>query len=209
MPEVQEAISKMDKEKNKKKCRELFVEFFDKYSIVTKELQDIPKNKPYPYDLDGVHALCSFELDDVNILRGYRDGKHLIIAVNLTKKNEDILREFQRIIKQVRKDYRIPKDNTRNKEFTLDIWKVYDYHKKDNLNFSRIAKELSGKNENPTDNKIVRSYFMQTKRSYSEAVKIIKIVEKELKEKADDMAVAELSNNDFQNMLRNMSKNDY
>src|SRR3990167_6042404 len=128
IPEVQEALSKIDKEKNKKKRVGLARCFYRKYNVPPARPKDIRKYKSY--DPDVVQALCSFELDSTKSLSRYRDGKHLIIVVNLTKKNQDIFNEFKRIIKQVRKDYRIPQDTTRDRDLMLNIWDVYDLRNK-------------------------------------------------------------------------------
>ncbi len=154
MPEVRKALDEIESEKNLNRRNGLIVEFFEKYNESYNTLKNIRKRKSY--DPNVVRALCNFEKDSKGLLR-YRDGKHLIIAVNLTKKNRDIFSEFEQIIKQAKKDYRIPKDNTKDKTPMLDIWKIYDLRNK-SMKWSEVTACIWRKYSKDNQRQAIRYY---------------------------------------------------
>jgi hypothetical protein len=174
MPAVQKALSEIENEKSKNKRNGLIAEFLEKYNVSPNVFKNIRKYKSY--DPDVVQVLCNFELDSTKSLSRYRDGKHLIIAVNLTKKNQDIFNELEWIIKQARKDYHIPKDNTKDKNPMLDIWEIYDLRnkgKKWSAVTARIFRKYSKQNER------------QAKRYYKKAKEIYESVKASINNKGD------------------------
>lgn len=166
MPEVQKALNEIENEKDKNRRNGLMVEFSGKYKEPPNVFKNIRKRKSY--DPDAVRALCNFEMDSTKSLSRYRDGEHLIIAVNLTKKNQDIFNELKWIIKQARRDYCIPKDSTKDKNPMLDIWEIYDLRTKgikSSVVTARIFRKHSEQNERQ-----VKRYYNKAKRIY-ESVK--------------------------------------
>lgn len=187
IPEVQKDLESISaKHVNKRERERLEVEFYRKYGEPIKLLQHpevFSKYKKYYHNLNTIHVFSNFNKNDPKCLSAYKDGKHIIIAVDMSKKKQDIMKEFEKALDRINKDYNIPKDKTRDRGTVEDIWIIYDYHKKDKQNFSQIAKKLSHSNKNPTEDEIVRSYYMKVKRAYSKAKEIIEIVRVELKQK--------------------------
>lgn len=185
MPVVQKEALAIEKESNEKEKVELQLIFLEKY----KELPGLLKHPEvfnkykHSFDLNTIHVFNNFEKSDLDSISKYRDGKHIIIAVDMSKKRKDIMREFGKVLARISKDYKIPKDNTRDKETVQDIWKIYDYHKKDKLNFVQIARKISGRKGNPSYDPKLESYVKQVRTAYKKAVDIIEQVRKEIRKK--------------------------
>lgn len=113
----------------------------------------------------------------------FREGRYLTIEVDFYKSKNQIINEMESVIKFYRKF--ISKPSQRDTELTrlkCSIWEVYDMHKKDNLNFTEIARRLSGMKGN-CSNENLKAVYKQVKRAYNKACKIIQGVEKEINDK--------------------------
>ena len=73
----------------------------------------------------------------------------MLLAVDVTKKKQNIINEFKKLLNRIEKDYDIPKDTTRDKDIKEELWEIYDYKTKDRLSFLSIARRKTGLNENP------------------------------------------------------------
>ena len=98
--------------------------------------------KKYFHHPVAIHVLSNWKKDN---LSEYRDGRHVILAVDITKKKGDVIKEFKKVLDRIEKDYAIRKDTTRDKETVENIWEIYDCKTKNRLNFTQIARKLSGK----------------------------------------------------------------
>lgn len=72
------------------------------------------------------------------------------------------------------------KSKERNRDFTYYPWEIYDAHRIEGKSFTRIAKEKSGINKNPSHDPIVMAAYKAVTRAYLQAEKIIKQVETEI-----------------------------
>jgi hypothetical protein len=105
-----------------------------------------------------------------------RDGRYLSMEVDLTQKKEKIMANVQDAIDRFVRH--VEKKPSREKETTLDPWTIYDMHHEEGLNFSQIAKRISGINENVFDNEKFMSVYKQVERAYSKARKLVAAAKK-------------------------------
>lgn len=173
--EVQRELKAIEKETDKEKNIDLYSRFYCKYKVDAGLLKhpEVFNKYKHSFNLNTIHVFMNYEKSDLNSISEYRDGRHIIIAVDITKKDAEIKKDFEQTLKRIRKDCKIPKDNTREKETVQDIWKVYDFFEKDKLNFVQIARKISGKGGNPTYNKGLEAYVKQVRRAYKKAVDIM------------------------------------
>lgn len=185
IPEIQRESEAIEQEVDKEKKSKLWWRFFENYKVFPEELKhpELFHKRKHSFDLNTMYVFNNFEKYDLDFISNYRDGKHIIIAVDMSKKRQDITRELNKTLTRISKEYKIPKDNTRDKETVQDIWKIYDYHKKDKLNFVQIASKVSGIRDNPSYNSRLDSYVKQVGRAYKKAEDIIKQISKEIEEK--------------------------
>lgn len=183
IPEIQKELEAIEKESGKTKRTELELRFFDKYKIPAKLLKhpEVFGKHGHWFDLNTIHLFTNFEKSDLNSISKHRDGKYIIIAVNMSKKRQDIIRDFNKILTRISKDCKIPKDKSRDKETVWDIWEIYNYHKKNKLNLVQIARKISGQKGNPTHNSKLEAYVKQVRRAYKKAEDIIKQIGREVK----------------------------
>jgi hypothetical protein len=181
-PEVQSEIDLINSEKDKEKKGLLNSNFRDKYHFSPEYLQNpemfYKYNKYYIFS-DAIVVFSNFDKNSPYCLKKYRDGKHIILAVDVTKKRGGIIKEFEKLLDRIERDYKVPKDTTRDKGFVGDIWKIYDYKTKDKLTFVEIARRLSGIKDNPTYNEKLEMHRQRVKRAYSKAKDIINRVKKQ------------------------------
>ncbi|NUO06969.1 MAG: hypothetical protein HUU07_16510 [Candidatus Brocadia sinica] len=105
-----------------------------------------------------------------------RNNKYLVLQIDLTRKKTDVMREIESIISVAVKN--VPKTKKRDRNNTLDHWKIYDMRHKDGLNFREIANKLwPNRGTNYLD---LKNDSMQVKRAHDKAKRIIQQVEKEL-----------------------------
>lgn len=163
IPEIQRELEAIEKESGKTKRTALELSFFDKYKIPAKLLKhpEVFNKHKYWFDVNTIHIFSGFEKSDLDSISKYRDGKHVIIAVDMSKKRKDITREFNEVLTRISKDYKIPKDKTRDSVTTQEIWKVFDSSKNDKKSYVQIAKETSKKNLDSQDSQVkqvIRAY---------------------------------------------------
>lgn len=97
-------------------------------------------------------------------------GERLYLEVDI--RNYPVTAIMEDIMQIITHYKEILKDTGRNKEFTLDIWRIYDM-KASGLNFSQIARQLSGIEGNPSYNDDLMKCYKQVKRAYEKARTII------------------------------------
>ena len=107
------------------------------------------------------------------------DGKYLLLKIDLTENRNSILINIKDKIDFYRKY--VNRREIRNREYTCSPWEVYDLHHNEGLNFSQIARKLSGINENPAYNEKVMAKYKACKRAYSKAKEMIIQAGKKLK----------------------------
>ncbi len=206
IPEVQKDMKVMIGTTDKEKRNELLYKYRGiKYPL---ELLQKPTtfhrySKWYLHS-GAVYFLSNWQKDNLNSLSQYRDGKHVVLAVDVTKKDSAIMKEVGKLLGRIKKDYERPKDATKDKDTVEDIWKVYDYKTKDRLNFTQIARKLSGEKGNPTYNAKLKARLESVKRAYKKAKKIINTVEQEVKETIIANAERKKAEDETKEMLKRM-----
>ncbi|MGV8058634.1 MAG: hypothetical protein AB2L12_11510 [Smithellaceae bacterium] len=113
---------------------------------------------------------------DLNLIESelvsYQDGR-LIIMVDLDFSRDQIREEFDKVL-----DDWSDTSTDRTKGSTVDIWEVYDKHKKENKSLLRIAVEILESGRQPgADSEDDRKYKI-IERAFKKACKIIEAVEK-------------------------------
>ncbi|MEK6589229.1 MAG: hypothetical protein AABZ11_00975 [Nitrospinota bacterium] len=104
------------------------------------------------------HKRLEGDRNDPNVIHGhlmtspikYKCGKHLFMIVDLSRTKKELMREFEENIKGYQEIF--PKSRNRNKETTCNIWEVYDM-KSSGVNFSEIARRISGIRGNPSNDR--------------------------------------------------------
>ena len=94
----------------------------------------------------------------------YRDGKHVVLAVDVTKKDSAIMKEVGKLLGRIKKDYERPKDATKDKDTVETFGKFTIIKQKTGLNFTQIARKLSGEKGNPTYNAKLKARLESVKR---------------------------------------------
>jgi hypothetical protein len=206
MPEVQNDLKVIIRTKDKEKRDELF----DKYRGIKFSLELLRKpttfhrySKWYLHP-SAIHVLSNWQKNNLNSMSEYRDGKHVMLAIDITKKKVDIIKEFKKVLDRIGKDYDIQKDTSRDKDTAENIWEVYDYKTKDRLGFTQIARKVSGEKGNPTYNAMLGVYLKRVKRAYSKAREIINKVEREVKETVIANAERKKAEDESKEMLKRM-----
>ncbi|TVM00176.1 MAG: hypothetical protein CV087_15360 [Candidatus Brocadia sp. WS118] len=120
---------------------------------------------------------------DFNPTAWLRDDRYLTVEIDLTKKKTDIIGSVSKYVDTFSKSIMNPLRMTRNKRTEVDLWTVYDMRRKEGLNFTEIARRLSGKTGNPTYSPELAAFLKMVKRAYTKAEKAINTVNKELREK--------------------------
>jgi len=143
------------------------------------EIMHANKFKGRPKCVEVVETISTFEkpiykvgTNNVEALSGDR----LYLKVNIRDTKENLLENFKRIIYEY-KELLSEEPSKKNRGTRFDPWKIYDMYKKE-PNFSRIAKKLSGINENPSYNSVVKKYYKAVKNAYKQACQMIELVSK-------------------------------
>ncbi len=189
IPEVQKDLMLLVKEPTKEKELELINKYWGILGFSPKLLENtkaLPDSlKKYLHNSKAIHVFSNWEKEprlggiwEHDPLSKYRDGRHVILAVDITKKG--IVKDFVKLLERIKKDYNIPKDKTRNKDTVKEIWEIYDYKTKDKLSFLKIAKRLSGLNGNPAYNPRLDACLQMVRRAYYKAEEIVKAVKREV-----------------------------
>lgn len=118
---------------------------------------------------------------DQSILRSQFRGKYLYLRVDLNKRKQDLMKDFELEIDNFKSLF--PKDTSRRKETTLEPWYIYDLRHHEGLNFAQIARKLSGIDGDPNIDEKLGSVYKQCRRAYKKALKIMQELDEEFKEK--------------------------
>ncbi len=110
-------------------------------------------------------------------LLSYLDGR-LTIMIDLNFPRDLIEKEFNKIM-----DDRSKPLSKRIKSNEVDIWEVYDMHKKENKNLLQIAVEKLNSGKQPGANTEDDRKLKIIKRAYEKACKIIEAIEKQSQNK--------------------------
>ena len=207
IPKVQEDLEALSKEPTKEKELELHNKYFGIYGFSSELLQNpkaFYKYNKYFHCSSAIHVFSSWEKDWPGYMTEYRDGRHVILAVDVTKKKPNIINEFEKLLKRIEKDYDIPKDTSRDKDTIVDIWKIYDYKTKDGLSLPEIARRLSGEKGNSAYCEALDMYVKRVKRAYHKAKEIINTVKREVEEAIIANAKKKEDDNKFKEMLNRM-----
>ena len=215
IPEVQKDLEATNKEPdNKEKRLEIINKYWGIYRFSPELLQntkDFYKHNKYYHNSEAIHVFSTWEFGFVignlhfpDSIAEYRDGRHVILAVDVTKKKPNIINEFEKLLKRIEKDYDIPKDTSRDKDTIVDIWKIYDYKTKDGLSLPAIARKLSGEKGNSAYCEALDMYVKRVKRAYHKAKEIINTVKREVEEAIIANAKKKEDDNKFKEMLNRM-----
>jgi len=128
--------------------------------------------------LKGKIECLEFEQDTSLWLR---DGRYLTIEIDLKKKKKDIIDGVMQKVDFLSKP--ALEKTGRYKKHKFDLWKIYDMRHKDKLNFSDIARKLSGETDNSTYNEKLDKALQRVKRAYKAADKMRQEVEAQIKDK--------------------------
>lgn len=129
-----------------------------------------------PYE--GIKALPTEGVHRDESCQSLRDGRYLLLSIDMKSKSRDILRELKEIVTSI-KEHETLRTKHRKKESVKDIWKVYDL-KKSGKNPCKIAEELSGKKGNPNYDSTLRAYYDMVRRAIKKAENIIKDIERDI-----------------------------
>lgn len=103
-----------------------------------------------------------------------RDDRYLTVEIDLTKKKTDIINNINEYVDTFSKSIA-----NRNKRTEVDPWVVYDMRRNEGLNFTEIARRLSGKAGNPNYSPELAAFLKRVKRAYTKAGEAISVVSKE------------------------------
>ena len=201
IPEVIRDSEVFKKEPTEEKLMELVRKYFGVYGFSPELLQHtnkFHKHNKYYSEPEAIHVFSNWEKDgfsgghsfsnwEKNYFSGgysslsrYRDGRHVILAVDVTKKKQTIFKELDKLLVRIKKDYGISGDTTRDRDVSLDIWKIYDYKTQEKLNFTQIARKVSGLKGNPSYNERLKARLNAVKRAYSKAEEIVNRVKEDV-----------------------------
>lgn len=202
IPEVQEDLEAISKKPTKEKTLEICNKYFGlEFPLaILQNPKDFNKYNKRFHRSNSIHVLSNWEKDNLNsmskfYLSEYRDGRHVILAVDITKKKGIIIEKFKEVIDRVKKDYGIQKDTTRNKDTEKDIWGVYDLREK-NVKWSVIASCILGKYSRHNGRQVIRYY--------DKAEKIINTVRQQVEETIIANAKRQKAENESKELLNRM-----
>lgn len=202
IPEVQKDLEALSKKPTKEKEREIWDKYIEIEFLlaILRNSKDFSKYNKHFHRSDAIHVLSNWEKDKLNSMSifgpsEYRDGRHVILAVDITKKKGDIIKEFKKVLDRIEKDYAIPKDTTRDKDTEKDIWGVYDLREK-NVKWSVIASRILGKYSRHNERQVIRYY--------DKAEKIINTVRQQVEETIITNAKRQKAENESKEQLNRM-----
>lgn len=214
IPEVQKDLEAINKEPSEEKRLELINKYFGIFGFSPELLQNpkaFYKGNKHSRCSEAIHVFSNWEKEPLlggiwkhDPLSKYRDGRHVILAVDVTKKKQNIINEFKKLLDRIEKDYDIPKDTTKDKDTVENIWEVYDYKTKDGLSLPEIARRLSGEKGNSAYNEALDMYVKRVKRAYFKAEEIINTVKREVAETITENAKRQKADNERKEMLNRM-----
>lgn len=163
-------------------------------SSLSKAAQDLCKKYelPFPVNPEGVItdlaneillpiesnmeqlAVRPIPLEEGKTVFGLEDKRYLNVSIDMTRTENEITQDIKRLY-----DHYSPqiKRNHRQGSTIQDPWYIYDQVEREGKNFSMIAKELSGIDENPTYNETVDAVRQQVREAYRKAKSMISVVE--------------------------------
>jgi hypothetical protein len=129
-------------------------------------------------ELKGEIECLEFEQDKSLWLR---DGRYLTIEIDLKKKKKDIMDGVKQKVDLLSKP--VLGKTGRYKKHKFDLWEIYDMRHRSKLNFSQIARKLSGLKGNPAYNEKLDNALQRVKRAYKAADEMRQEVEAQIKDK--------------------------
>lgn len=141
-----------------------------------KKLKPIPK--PVDPEKTKKYPVARILLSESK--KRHRGGKHLCMTVDLTRTKDDLVKEFEGLITH----YKKAMVQRRNKEATLDHWKIYDMVHIEGLTLNQAAQKeygwtpTNGKAARPFDEPRYKAYYEMIARAYERALKMIKDLKK-------------------------------
>lgn len=209
IPEVQEDLEKL-------KESELINKYWGVYGFSPKLLRNpqlFHRHNKFYHNSGAIHVFSNWEfgftignLHFPDSIAEYRDGRHVILALDVTKKKQNIIHEFKELLKRIEKDYNMPKDTIKNKDTTEDIWKIYDYKTKNRLFLQEIARNLSGEKGNSAYNEALDRRVKRVTRAYHKAEKIINTVKQEMEKTIIANQKKKESDSKIKAMLKKMAE---
>lgn len=142
---------------------------------VIKVKEDKGKRKDkYGNPLKDIFENEEVEITEVDITPHLLDGRYLSLEIDLHANKKDI----KSAIKERIGEYLcyIEKEKNRNGTTIHNPWDIYDRKHDKGCSLLRIAKEISGINENPSYNNRVDAVYREVKRAYQKACSIIKSI---------------------------------
>lgn len=208
----QNDVQKIKGELDWRRRERLESKFFDKYDVPFKDVEFIQKHGTViPENSPEMEGLCKdilsiqsvaflntsasdFHFEQASLSSGklVSQGKYIAVLVDLSQKKSKILSDFESFIESVvRQCVTVDTqyfEETRGtkKDFQYSIWYVYDLcsvGKK--LNFTEVARKLSGKAGQARDNNQLAACLKAVKRAYKRAIQIMEFVEDEIRKKVD------------------------
>jgi hypothetical protein len=107
-----------------------------------------------------------------------RGKRYLTIEIDLKKSKTKLLGKIKYYIDDYGKY--VDRQETRYKESGYSPWEVYKLYKDEKLTFSEIARQLSGREGNPSYNEKLMAEFKKVKRAFEKACDIINQVRKDI-----------------------------
>lgn len=217
IPEVKKDLESLGKKPTKEKRLELINKYWgiDEFMFLlnTQDTRAFHKRNKYFHNSESIHVFSNWEKEPLlggrwehDPLSKYRDGRHVILAVDVTKKKRNIINEFKKLLYNVKRDYRMLGDTTRDKETVENIWEIYDYKTKDKLGFLAIAKKKTGLNDNPAVNPKLDACLQMVKRAYHKAEGIINTVKREVEKAITENAKRQKAHNELMEMISRMAE---
>ncbi len=203
IPEVQKDLEVIRKDPdNKKKELELINKYWgiDRFfPVLLQNPNAFYKHNKYYHNSGAIHVFSKWEFGFTNgdfhfpgSISEYRDGRHVILAVDVTKKKQNIMNEFEELLNRTEDDYGIPRDTTKDKDTGKNIWGIYDLRDK-GVKWSVIASRIFGKHSRDNKRQVIRYY--------NKAKKIINTVRQEVNEAIIANTKRKENDNKFKEML--------
>lgn len=115
-----------------------------------------------------------------------KEKKYLTLEINICEKQEKIIDEIKKKIKFYKISIKKEKQTNRDKPPTINPWDVYDLHFNNGLDFTKIARKLSGLKGNPSYNKELEAYLKRVRRSYDIAKQEMEQIERKIENFMDE-----------------------
>lgn len=137
----------------------------DKRFIPIEEATDFPAALPLPLKLGK----------DGKTYYGLKDRRYLTVQLDFDRTQDEIIRAIRRLYKFYTSQ---AKGNKRHRTTELSPWKIYDEVKIRGKAFTKIAKEITGINENPSYNETVDAARKKVREAYEKAKAMLAAFEK-------------------------------